>query len=351
MFEDKKLFDDKCKGYNYVPLALETKKNVYAIGDLHGDYELTIKVLKLCGVIDNNLNWIGKDTYVVQVGDQLDNCRPVDKKCDDETLRYDWGGSEAEDLKVLKFMTELDAKASKYSSRVISLFGNHELMNVNGNMNYVSYDDMMKLGKTYDEGKNNRVKMFAPGGEYAVFMACTRVPMVIIGNFMFVHAGIVKEFTDKFGIKGRDDMYKVSTELRKWLLGSLTKDNIVNILGSKPYSLFWDRILGAIPHNTNIESKICRDNLQHVLDVFKIGVMIIGHTPTSFSKDVSGINNTCSGKLWRIDTGSSHGFDRAAGIVGDQVDVDMGNLRKAQVLHIKYKNNGDLEEESVKILS
>ena len=47
---------------------------------------MTIQCLKLAGVIsqdiDNNtndirnINWIGGNIYVVQLGDQIDNCRP-----------------------------------------------------------------------------------------------------------------------------------------------------------------------------------------------------------------------------------------------------------------------------------
>ena len=45
---------------------------IIAIGDIHGDYYIFIELLKLAKVIDNNLNWIGKDTYVIQLGDTLD---------------------------------------------------------------------------------------------------------------------------------------------------------------------------------------------------------------------------------------------------------------------------------------
>ena len=49
---------------------------IIAIGDIHGDYIIFIELLKLAKVIDSNLNWVGKDTYVVQLGDTLDGKRP-----------------------------------------------------------------------------------------------------------------------------------------------------------------------------------------------------------------------------------------------------------------------------------
>ena len=60
--------------------------NVYVLGDIHGDLSVAIKSLKLAGVISMNLddnlkdiskiNWTGGNTYVVQLGDQIDRVRP-----------------------------------------------------------------------------------------------------------------------------------------------------------------------------------------------------------------------------------------------------------------------------------
>ena len=59
---------------------------IVAIGDIHGDLSVAIKSLKLAGVISmkindniqniNNVNWTGGNTFVVQLGDQIDRVRP-----------------------------------------------------------------------------------------------------------------------------------------------------------------------------------------------------------------------------------------------------------------------------------
>ena len=65
--------------------SLPDGAKIVAIGDLHGDYMATIKSLKLAGVIPmstsyceepESIPWIGYDTHIVQVGDQIDRCRP-----------------------------------------------------------------------------------------------------------------------------------------------------------------------------------------------------------------------------------------------------------------------------------
>ena len=52
------------------------KNDVLCIGDLHGDYEALVKILKTTKIINDKLQWIGNDTYVVQLGDLLDGKRP-----------------------------------------------------------------------------------------------------------------------------------------------------------------------------------------------------------------------------------------------------------------------------------
>lgn len=340
--EDRKIFEKYCKKHKYYPLILPAKKQIIAIGDLHGDYDLTIRVLKLAKLIDDHIKWIGGDTYVVQVGDQVDNCRPYEKKCNepDSGNLSSFSETSAEDVRILKLFTELDEQAQKTGGAVISLLGNHEIMNVMGNLNYVSYNDVQKFkdykdpnnpSLKFDKPEDARIHAFKPGNEYAIMMACTRVPAIIIGSFIFVHAGFINKFLEKLNMSGRADLYKISYILRKWLLGIIDKNNVVNIISSARYSLFWDRILGSIPPDMNNNHPKCVDYLNKALDVFQIDKMVIGHTPQFFTHNI-GINKTCDDKLWRVDFGGSFGFHKF-----DKEFINSGhsvNLRNAQVLKI-----------------
>ena len=70
-------------------------------GDLHGDFEKTKECLKLSNVLEEDTKfdennpkrykWIGGETVIVQVGDQIDRCRPdLNNKCDNpDTTPFD----------------------------------------------------------------------------------------------------------------------------------------------------------------------------------------------------------------------------------------------------------------------
>ena len=89
-------------------------RRIIAIGDIHGDLQkvkyIFIKAKLIKKNIKGNWMWIGKDTYVVQVGDQVD-----------------FGGrgvatsDNSKELEVLLFMDLMDKKARQHKGRVISL--------------------------------------------------------------------------------------------------------------------------------------------------------------------------------------------------------------------------------------
>ena len=247
---------------------------------------------------------------------------------------------------------EVNVKASKNGGGVYSLLGNHELMNVMGNLNYVSYEGLLEFKDYTDpnykidhnlpdvkKGIIGRKYAFAPGNEYAKFMGCTRHAAIIIGSFLFVHGGFVPEFYEELGMTektSREDLVKINTSVRKWLLKLINEKNVDKIIGSYPNSMFWHRILGEIPPNVSNTDPLCQKYLEPTLKLFNIKGMIIGHTPQIF-KNKSGINGTCSDKLWRVDIGSSHAFSSFV------TNKEMENLRRVQILEI-------LNDEEIRII-
>ena len=344
---EEKIYKKYCSKYEKIPHILPKAERIIAIGDIHGDMQLTIDCLKLAKVINDDFDWIAEppNTIVVQIGDQVDRCRPTQSlKCDNpEATPFD----EDSDIKILEFFTELNKKARSKGGYVISLLGNHEILNVDGNMDYVSYKGIKQFENEINPETNEKFKsglearkyLFKNGNKYAKFLACTRQTAVIIGSNLFVHAAILPNLARKFEIN------ELNLLIKKWLLGIINNSDKIkgigklsDILFNYEKSPFWPRFLGNLPPNVSIEDETCVDYLVEPLELYNCNNMIIGHTPQPFTKNKTGINVTCRFQekeinkgVWRIDVGSSLGFEKFK-------NNKIKNNTKPQVLEILDDN-------------
>jgi len=308
-----------CKNYRYVPSVLPAVKRIIVLGDIHGDYNLAVKLLEIANLIriDNNNNkilWVGSDTYVVQVGDQIDRCRPDGgMTCDLKDATFD---DEPSDIKILKLFDDLDSQAEKFGGRVISLLGNHELMNAEGNMDYVSYENLKDFDNYIDpdnqsirfnSGIEARKHAFKPGNHIARNLGCSRLCAVIVGSNLFVHGGFLDVLLYELKITKKNDLEDINILVKKWLLGLINKEYVDHIIGYSKNSMFWNRILGNIPPTMSNEDNECIKHIDKVIKVFELGSIYIGHTPQSFIHN-DGINSVCNNKVWRVDNASSKAF-------------------------------------------
>ena len=92
-------------------------ERIVAIGDIHGDYDNYMAVLKNAGVVNRRGRWAADKTHVVQVGDIPDR------------------GPDT--LKIIKHLQKLEKQAKKAGGRLHLLIGNHEHMNITGDLRYV----------------------------------------------------------------------------------------------------------------------------------------------------------------------------------------------------------------------
>lgn len=328
-------------------------QKIVAIGDIHGDLSAAIKALKLAGVISlsipNNetdiksINWEGGNTFVVQLGDQIDRVRP-NKLVNDLCAPRDSGlvDDEGSDLKIIWLFEKLNSQAMKKGGAVISVLGNHELMNVEGDFRYVSPREFKEFATFFKEKKKNdqfphgyesRKRVFSPGGAIAKKLGSSRYSIVQVGSWVFVHGGISPRLANEYTIDN------VNTIIKDWLHGktdATTMKHVAEIYSSddETYSPFWNRMYTESDEwdesaekkfyiTLNILNKKNKRNEKN-----KIKGMIMGHSPQfMYGK---GLNSCCSDRLWRVDVGMS----RAFGPMGDLADDDLKN-RKVQVLVIK----------------
>ena len=196
--------------------AQETEARIVAIGDVHGAYGALVDVLGATGLVDEGLAWSGGDSVLVQTGDLLD------------------GGSEVR--QVLDLMMRLQTEARAAGGDVIVLLGDHEVLNILGELRDVSpatfatfaaEEQTEMLGEAFQEfaraflrtqtgsgyGQANRstkervrdqwvgnqvpgrveyARAMGPGGVYGEWLRTLPVT-AMVGGVMFAHAGIAPQ--------------------------------------------------------------------------------------------------------------------------------------------------------------
>jgi hypothetical protein len=101
--------------------AITGVARVVAVGDVHGAFDNFTAVLRMAGLVDAKLKWTGGAAHLVQTGDVLDR-GPHSRKAMDLLMR-------------------LEKDARKRGGRVHALLGNHEAMNLIGDLRYVSPEE------------------------------------------------------------------------------------------------------------------------------------------------------------------------------------------------------------------
>ncbi|KAL6202565.1 hypothetical protein ACLB2K_026273 [Fragaria x ananassa] len=292
------------------PQPLQTyyppQDRLIAIGDLHGDLAKTKQSLRLANLIDASDKWAGGSATVVQVGDVLDR-----------------GGDE---LKILYFLEKLRREAAKCGGTVITMHGNHEIMNVEGDFRYatkegldefVNWAHCYKTGNRmkslckglekprdpfeglpsvfnnvkaeFAEGFRARIAALRPDGPVTSRFLSKNVTVLVIGDSVFVHGGLLAKHV-KYGLE------KMNEEVREWING--VKGRLAPEYCRGGNSVVWLR-----KFSDEIADKCDCSALEHVLATIPGAKrMIMGHTIQEF-----GINGACNERAIRIDVGMSKG--------------------------------------------
>jgi hypothetical protein len=367
------------------------QKRVIVIGDIHGDFDKLIQCLVLAKCIKlpenglpkieernannmfsfiKNIKWTGGNTFVVQVGDQVDRIRPTDWDKNNVPIgntRNDEGSS----LHIFYLLWFLNTMANPQGGRIISLLGNHEFMNIDGDFRYVSPHEFneynlafSKFFNSTDERHNDielneQVKQetdglqnippgyferrvsFHPSGIMSNFFALNYKTILQVGSWIFMHAGLTPS---TYRVNGKYmNICKINNCISRYLAtndksGEDYKVYKQVIKGDSDNSPVWNRDFGEQP-----ECQQERQKLQGKLDLLlseynrvnkgyhKNGVpsakrIAVGHTPQFWDK--RGINGEYNDKVWRCDVGMSRAFNSS------EEDDTKNEYRRPQVLEI-----------------
>ncbi len=266
---------------------------IIAFGDVHGDLAATRAALRLAGAIDEEDHWVGRRLVVVQTGDQLD--RGNDERA------------------ILDLFDRLRDEAAAAGGAFHPLLGNHELMNVRGDLRYVTESGFSDFGDavdfdpedpalaSFEPRARSRMAAFLPGRPYALRLARRDVILKVEDN-VFVHGGVLP-------VHVAHGVDRINGETRAWLRGEVGRPAVLQ--GSE--SPQWTRLYSSEP-----DSLACA-TLGQVLESMDAKRMIMGHTVQD-----GGIRSACDGLAWLIDVGLSERYGgplEVLEIVGDSVRV------------------------------
>ncbi len=140
-----------------------------AISDIHGQYDLMIRLLQAANIIDAGRHWQFGSNQLVIVGDVMDRGNKV--------------------TAALWFLYDLQQQAARAGGAVHLLPGNHETMVLRGDLRYVHPDYQQVAEQLH-------TTLPALYGEHSVLGAWLRqLPLFVrINQTLFVHGGISAEF-------------------------------------------------------------------------------------------------------------------------------------------------------------
>ncbi|ORX65992.1 Metallo-dependent phosphatase, partial [Anaeromyces robustus] len=249
-----------------------------AVGDIHGDYEHLISILRHAKLIDKKNNWIGKDTILVQVGD-------INERGNDT-------------LKIYNTLIDIKQQAKEKGGKVHVLIGNHDLYAIEGNHFYTSLKDIQSYG-----GVEAFEEALGPEGKIGKFIREEMDVTLVIGDTLFAHGGLNPEYVpdgiDKLNEHAREVLLSTPSieELYQLILKNITHPIYTDPIftDKKRGGPIWSRYFA-----NGVESKICPD-LEETLRLTNTKRMIVGHTVQPYGK----IRTKCNNKLILIDIGIS----------------------------------------------
>jgi hypothetical protein len=278
---------------------------IVAMGDVHGDYDAFQALLVQSGIADDKGHWTGGKAIFVQLGDAVDR------------------GARSRDI-VLE-LQQLQKEASRAGGQVIALIGNHEAMNMEGDLRYVTPDDFHAYAtrnsealreKTFEANKDKLAAAWrkdnpqlsdaeikarfeekyplgyfeqriawAPNGEIGRWVIGNPA-VAIIGDSLFVHGGISAQYA-ALTVDAINDRVHAALNGTPGADKSILED---------PVGPLWYR--GLTEDNDN-----SRADIYAAFKAYGIKRMIIAHTPS-----LSGIKVLQDGRVTMIDTGIMHAY-------------------------------------------
>jgi hypothetical protein len=239
-----------------IPKKIRPKTGIYekadkiiVLGDIHGELNALLSLLRYNNVIDKNNKWVFGNGHIVFTGDVFDRGNKV--------------------TECLWLIFQLEIQASKAGGSVHYILGNHEMM-------ALLFDDRY-VAKKYQHAArhiNFHYSHFFDKLSVLGNWLRSKNTLLRLGNQLFVHGGISPEFLEQ-KLKIDDVNIKMRYHLNNY---TQLEDTTMVDLFLYSHSPLWYR--GYLSRTPKYD-RISLANVIKTLDFYKSIVIIFGHTPVA----------------------------------------------------------------------
>lgn len=297
-----------------IPWQWSGVKRIIAIADVHGDYDNFVRILKGVKLVDEDLDWCGGKSHLVQLGDIMDRGFHPRKAFD--------------------LLRKLETQAEAAGGKVHVLIGNHEEQNIFGDafdtIGYIMVDQLLEfLSPKYIEKMEKPIKAEHGSNNNDDLILKSKLRIFweneIVNQKTETKKQYVKYFNDEYGkwlltknvvIKINDIIFThggVSEQYSKWDIGALNK-----VMRAELKDLSYGHLINYDPevayqpnapqwYRGLIQSKeeSFSDNVDRILANLKAKYMVMGHTVRQIEFIETRKLDRFNGRIWGIDIGMS----------------------------------------------
>ena len=247
------------------PDVFDDGKRIFAVSDIHGEYQALVDILRKAGVIGEDLSWAWGDGHLVILGDVFDRGAHV--------------------TECLWLIHGLEREARSAGGRVHYVLGNHETMVLQGDLRYVHERYLKGIvassGVDYDD-------LFGPAMELGRWLRTKHVA-VRLNGFLFVHGGLGPEAVERsLDLSRMNADARRAIDLRSY---DLVFSDMPGFLLASTGPIWYRRYHRGTPS----DPQLTQEELDAVLGHFGASTVVVGHT------EIGQIQALYAGKAYGID--------------------------------------------------
>ncbi len=249
-------------------LEYSGKFKIAAASDIHGQFDLFIKLLKNNEVLDQAGKWNFANGHFVITGDIFDRGPQV--------------------IEALWFLYDLEKQAEKAGGKLHLLLGNHEVMVLNGDLRYL-HEKYNKTALLLDRSYESLFSKESVLGDWLR----SRPVLIKVNGMLFTHGGFHPKLAkEKISLKKINQTFKsslVEKELEK------PREGLANYLHGKNGPIWYRGYF----EDDGASAKEIKQLLKH----FQVSHIIVGHTTQD------SIETRYKGKVIEIDAAMKEGLN------------------------------------------